>query len=706
LVAGSFPSPIDEEQRMTGQNINYLKNNGGEALSSFHIGQKIEYTSKNNELYSATVILVKSDTNGILDFTQLFPDEDYKAAYAYTELKSDEDQLLNFLLGSDDGVKVWLNGELVFENDIARGVNPREDRFSVNVNQGINKLLIKVTQYVRGWGLIVEVLDSEKYLKIIKKEKEEEEFLEFLDCKLEVKPSFEGEINFHPGEFPKLRWNKPYLFEKFAGDVTLNIRWFDSDLNEVSVPENPGRYAYYAEGKTKNNQVIRRSRTLYCYPYDWWGWGINLEADLQSFPISSIKKEVWEKNKKNVSLFIGRMLTQSMLKQTETSVLLSYLTDQDNISSAKINTPSIMDLDYHVALKKKILNLESKWPQFQKPLKDAELNSTILRSGSPEEAGVKPEAYNEIKNVCEEWFRESGVPFDVCIVHNGIVVINEAFGEDKFGKFTINTPTEMASITKLLTGVLFGQFVDQGLIKIDDPIGNYLPGFPTTGEKAITARHLFTHTSGLFGHGNFGGANNPWLDNVISLLVQKLPVGQAYYYNGAGYNLSGKVMEVISGKSVFRLMRENLFDPLEMKHTYLEEDLAYSCFSNAYDFAILGQMLLNKGTYRDIRFFSEETFDKLLPKQLSSFYPNVNNEAGIGMTWMRHYHPDAGKNGIPKDKTILSKNVIGHGSATSSILRVDLDNGLVITQSRREAGPNYYKYLTKLLSIIEENLKN
>ena len=71
---------------------------------------------------------------------------------------------------------------------------------------------------------------------------------------------------------------------------------------------------------------------------------------------------------------------------------------------------------------------------------------------------------------------------------------------------------------------------------------------------------------------------------------------------------------------------------------------------------------------------------------------------------MRHPHPQAGKNGMPKDKTILSKNIVGHGSATSAILRVDLDNDMVIAQTRRNGGKVYNKNLTKLLIAIDDNL--
>ena len=51
-----------------------------------------------------------------------------------------------------------------------------------------------------------------------------------------------------------------------------------------------------------------------------------------------------------------------------------------------------------------------------------------------------------------EWFELSGEPFDILIAKQGVVTLHEAFGENESGKMTIHTPTEMASITKLVTG--------------------------------------------------------------------------------------------------------------------------------------------------------------------------------------------------------------------------------------------------------------
>jgi CubicO group peptidase (beta-lactamase class C family) len=369
-----------------------------------------------------------------------------------------------------------------------------------------------------------------------------------------------------------------------------------------------------------------------------------------------------------------------------------------------VDTVIIREGDYHLALKRKLLGVEEKWAGLKMPRKIEGEPARVLGSGTVEEAGVKSGTAEKVREVCQRWYEESKEAFDILVARHGVVVIHEAFGEGPGGKMTVETPTPMASLTKLITGLMFAQFVDQGLIDIDEPVGNFLSDFPVEGKKAITLRQCFTHTTGLYGHEEFGGLHNVWLENVIANGLEYLEPGTFHNYNGMGYDLAGRVMEVVSGKSVFRLMQENFFMPLGMENTTLEEDLGFSCNSTAWDFGLVGQMMLNRGKYGGREFFSEDVFEQLQPKQLSDFYPGINVEWGIGITWMRQSHPEAGKGEVPKDATVLSKNVIGHGSATSAILRVDMDNDLFIAQTRRRGGKAYEKYLAEVLTAIEDGL--
>jgi len=80
-----------------------------------------------------------------------------RAAYMMTIIHSDSEQEALFAAGSDDGIKVWLNGELIHAKNAQRAVNPGEDRFIGKLNKGSNQLLCKIIQYQSGWGACMQI---------------------------------------------------------------------------------------------------------------------------------------------------------------------------------------------------------------------------------------------------------------------------------------------------------------------------------------------------------------------------------------------------------------------------------------------------------------------------------------------------------------------------------------------------------------------
>jgi CubicO group peptidase (beta-lactamase class C family) len=246
--------------------------------------------------------------------------------------------------------------------------------------------------------------------------------------------------------------------------------------------------------------------------------------------------------------------------------------------------------------------------------------------------------------------------------------------------------------------MLFAQFVDQGIIGIDDPVGKYLPDFPVSGPNAVTMRHCFTHTSGFYGHYLFQGVHNPWLENTLAMVIKDDTVGRVHMYNGMGYDLAGKVMEAVTGKSIFRLFREYLYDPLEMNHTVHDLDLGFSCKSTAYDLAKVAQLLSNQGTYGDLQFFSPATYEMIIPKDLNEFYPGVNQKWGIGINFQRLTVKDE-KTG--EQRFLLDHNMLGHGSATACIFWVDRKHDLVITQTRRGRSKVFWPNLRQVIEVVD-----
>lgn len=100
-----------------------------------------------------------SDPQGVVDLTQIFRQTEWVACYAYTSFIVDSDMDAELRIGSDDGVKVWFNGELVHQFGGMRGLSIDQDRIRVRLQKGVNHLLLKVTQGGGGWEFCVRLVD-------------------------------------------------------------------------------------------------------------------------------------------------------------------------------------------------------------------------------------------------------------------------------------------------------------------------------------------------------------------------------------------------------------------------------------------------------------------------------------------------------------------------------------------------------------------
>ena len=78
-------------------------------------------------------------------------------AYGLVTLIADEAQEVQMLTGSDDSIKVWLNGEVVFKNAVNRGRSRWQDEFTIKLKRGKNLLMVKVSDRGGGWGMHVGV---------------------------------------------------------------------------------------------------------------------------------------------------------------------------------------------------------------------------------------------------------------------------------------------------------------------------------------------------------------------------------------------------------------------------------------------------------------------------------------------------------------------------------------------------------------------
>jgi len=146
---------------------------------------------------------------------------------------------------------------------------------------------------------------------------------------------------------------------------------------------------------------------------------------------------------------------------------------------------------------------------------------------------------------------------------------------------TPQTPFQINSLGKPMTGVAIMQLVEAGKLDLDAPVQRYLPAFHVADEATsarITPRHLLYHTSGLPTNAGIeytlSGDARP---DALEVQVRELrsvqlsrPVGQAYEYSNAGYMVLGLLVQQISGQPYEAYMHQHIFAPLEMRQTFTD----------------------------------------------------------------------------------------------------------------------------------------
>ncbi|MBI4658966.1 MAG: HEAT repeat domain-containing protein [Verrucomicrobia bacterium] len=97
----------------------------------------------------------------VIDLLALFPNQTGCAAYLKTTIIAPADSEAAVLLGSDDGIKAWLDGAVVHANNIDRGAVPDQDVAPIKLKKGANELMLKVTQGGGGWAACARIVGTD-----------------------------------------------------------------------------------------------------------------------------------------------------------------------------------------------------------------------------------------------------------------------------------------------------------------------------------------------------------------------------------------------------------------------------------------------------------------------------------------------------------------------------------------------------------------
>jgi CubicO group peptidase (beta-lactamase class C family) len=166
------------------------------------------------------------------------------------------------------------------------------------------------------------------------------------------------------------------------------------------------------------------------------------------------------------------------------------------------------------------------------------------------------------------------------IVHEDRAVHVQGFGAAtlKGAAVTPDTPFVLGSLSKSFTALAISQLVDAGKLDLDSPVTKYLPWFrvnPPESSGKITIRNLLNQTSGL------PVANpQPPVPSIekrvreLSSTTLKTVPGTGFEYSNDNYITLGVVIEAVTGQSYAAYVQRNIFDALDMKHSFTSDEAA------------------------------------------------------------------------------------------------------------------------------------
>jgi CubicO group peptidase (beta-lactamase class C family) len=280
---------------------------------------------------------------------------------------------------------------------------------------------------------------------------------------------------------------------------------------------------------------------------------------------------------------------------------------------------------------------------------------------------------------------------------------------------TGETVFDLASVTKLFVTTTVLSLVDEGRLALDEPIATWLPSFADGERRAVTLRHLLTHTAGL------PSVLSLWTDwpdrpsRIAAVLNTPLlhPPGTSHEYSCVGYIVAGLLAEQVTGLGLAELVRDRVCAPLQLRdtgylpaapreriaateyqpqygrglvHGVVHDENSWSLggvagnagiFGTAPDLARFGEMLRRGGELDGVRVLAAQTVAEMTRDQLpAAIDPGYRQGLGVRI-------------GETKSAGALAADgAFGHGGFTGTSLLVDQRRGLVVVLLTNRVHPS------------------
>jgi CubicO group peptidase (beta-lactamase class C family) len=359
---------------------------------------------------------------------------------------------------------------------------------------------------------------------------------------------------------------------------------------------------------------------------------------------------------------------------------------------------------------------------------DAKPTKPLITYKINEPKALDKNEYDRIYRACEIFYDTtllpSGFNGSIIVAKGGNIVFEKYRGSinlDGVDSLTASTPLHIASVSKTFTAMAILKLQEQGKLNINDTLTKYFAGFNYDG---VTIKTLLNHRSGLPNYLHFlqqvGWHEDSMMYNkdIVNLLITKkavltdlVPADTKFSYNNTNYALLALIIEKVSGMPYPQFMKENIFDPIGMKNTFVRYNTDTTKLSQSFDWkgrriydtqldAIYGDKNIYS-TAQDLlkwdRILADSVF--LSPQTLAAAYtPYSNEKPGVknyGLGWRMNIYDDG--------KKIIFHNGWWHGN-NATFIRLVKDDVTIIALSNRFARSTYHAKI--LVNIFGDYFKD
>ena len=195
---------------------------------------------------------------------------------------------------------------------------------------------------------------------------------------------------------------------------------------------------------------------------------------------------------------------------------------------------------------------------------------------------IDPALRAKIDRIADQVLQQTGVPSaSVAVVQHGKLVYTHAYGLARLEPPKRATPDmrySIGSISKQFTATAILLLQEGGKLSIDDPVGKYVPGL--TRGNDVTIREILSHTSGYQDYWPEDYVMTPMLrpetaQQIIDTWGKKpldFEPGTQWQYSNTNFVIAGRIVEVVSGESLWQFLGEHVFHPLEMKSVWNSDE--------------------------------------------------------------------------------------------------------------------------------------